>query len=275
MPTSYIQLILNRIAISLTMAIYIRAGRDIYLSRKRLLHIRNQQWTNHISPANNSFEASKTTEISFVSESLDTNTEAGIFKIRVPGNASLGISPVKDPFSVSVLGPGPRRHPDIEILPPRNHLNVENLEMAPASDAQGADQNVNQTDSANWAYTKVSGLFFVALMVTWIPASANRIYAYTHLGEISPVLEFASAFVLPLQGFWNALIYATTSLPACRIFWKGIKGQKLFSRNTLQHDSRAFSPCNEGQRRLSQFEEAPSPYPFQPSRRSSSSSSSE
>jgi hypothetical protein len=30
-------------------------------------------------------------------------------------------------------------------------------------------------------------------------------------------LEYASAFVLPLQGFWNALIYIVTSWKACQM----------------------------------------------------------
>ena len=35
-------------------------------------------------------------------------------------------------------------------------------------------------------------------------------------------LDFASGLVLPLQGFWNTVIYIVTSLPACRALWTEI-----------------------------------------------------
>jgi hypothetical protein len=37
-----------------------------------------------------------------------------------------------------------------------------------------------------------------------------------HTDHISKPLFFASAFVLPLQGFWNAIIYIVTSWAACK-----------------------------------------------------------
>jgi len=73
--------------------------------------------------------------------------------------------------------------------------------------------------SAAWSYTKVAILFFTAMLVTWIPSSANRLYSIRHPGEIVPAFEFAAAFVIPLQGFWNAIIYVTTSWKACRKFF--------------------------------------------------------
>jgi hypothetical protein len=37
-------------------------------------------------------------------------------------------------------------------------------------------------------------------------------------------LDLASSLVLPLQGFWNTLIYIVTSLPACKALWCDIRG---------------------------------------------------
>ena len=31
-----------------------------------------------------------------------------------------------------------------------------------------------------------------------------------------------TAFVLPLQGFWNCVIYISTSLPACKTLWASL-----------------------------------------------------
>ena len=98
-----------------------------------------------------------------------------------------------------------------------------------------------EANNAAWGYTKVAGLFFIAMMVTWIPSSANRVYSVVHPNEISLGLEFASAFVLPLQGFWNALIYATTSLPACRQVWAQIRGRKGMSGGGITQIAGVFS----------------------------------
>ena len=86
-----------------------------------------------------------------------------------------------------------------------------------------------QADNAAWSYTKVSVLFFIAMMITWIPSSANRLYSVVHPGHMSLVLGYAAAFVLPLQGCWNALIYTTTSLQACRAVWDRVVHHKRSS----------------------------------------------
>jgi hypothetical protein len=81
-----------------------------------------------------------------------------------------------------------------------------------------SDKN-SELARAAWSYTKVAILFFTAMLVTWIPSSANRLYSVGNPGRIIPALEFAAAFVIPLQGFWNAVIYVTTSWKACRKFF--------------------------------------------------------
>jgi hypothetical protein len=93
----------------------------------------------------------------------------------------------------------------------------------------------NEANTAIWSYTKVSLLFFVAMMVTWIPSSANRAYSAVHTDQVSLPLEYASAFVLPLQGFWNSIIYATTSLQACKELWSNIRKRKLFASGSISH----------------------------------------
>ena len=79
-----------------------------------------------------------------------------------------------------------------------------------------------EVNNAAWAYAKCAILFFTALLITWIPSSANRVYSFVHSDTI-PTLEFMSAFVLPLQGFWNAIIYAVTSWTACKNLWSDIR----------------------------------------------------
>jgi hypothetical protein len=98
-----------------------------------------------------------------------------------------------------------------------------------------------EANTAIWSYTKVAVLFFFAMMITWIPSSANRVFSVVHPGQVSLPLEYASAFVLPLQGFWNALIYATTSLPACKQVWTTLKERKRFSGGGIRTVIAAFS----------------------------------
>ncbi|KAL7949284.1 putative G-protein coupled receptor protein [Trichoderma barbatum] len=74
----------------------------------------------------------------------------------------------------------------------------------------------HERDNAAWTYTKVALLFFTAMLITWIPSTANRAYSTAHNGEIYIPLVYTSVFVLPLQGFWNCLVYVTTSWTACK-----------------------------------------------------------
>jgi hypothetical protein len=81
-----------------------------------------------------------------------------------------------------------------------------------------------------WSYYKCALLFFVALIVTWVPSSANRVYSVVFPDKVSFGLSLASGLVLPLQGFWNTVIYVATSWPACMALYgklvEKIKGPK-------------------------------------------------
>ena len=102
-----------------------------------------------------------------------------------------------------------------------------------------------EANNAAWSYTKVAVLFFLAMMITWIPSSANRVYSVVHPGQVSLPLQFASAFVLPLQGFWNALIYTTTSLPACKQLWRQIREGRRISGSGFRSFKGAFGDDRE------------------------------
>lgn len=86
----------------------------------------------------------------------------------------------------------------------------------------------SDSNMAVWAYARYSFLFFIALLVTWvktqlpqqipyfltfiqIPSSANRLATLINPHDVSFGLNYAAAFVIPLQGFWNSIIYATIS----------------------------------------------------------------
>ncbi|KHN97529.1 G-protein coupled receptor [Metarhizium album ARSEF 1941] len=79
--------------------------------------------------------------------------------------------------------------------------------------------------NAAWSYTKCALLYFTVILVTWIPASANRVYSLAHDGHASVPVAFMSAFVLPLQGFWNWIIYVFMSWTACKTLMQDIKAK--------------------------------------------------
>ena len=81
-------------------------------------------------------------------------------------------------------------------------------------------------NAAAWGYTKVALLFFCSLLITWVPSSINRVYSLVYPSLISLPFTYASSVVLPLMGFWNALIYVTTS-------WAAVK--MLFSCASVRH----------------------------------------
>ena len=52
-----------------------------------------------------------------------------------------------------------------------------------------------------------------------IPSSVNRIYSLIHPDATNFGLNLVGCFVLPLQGFWNAIIYFSTSFSICKELW--------------------------------------------------------
>ncbi|KAL1836099.1 hypothetical protein VTJ49DRAFT_5571 [Mycothermus thermophilus] len=108
-------------------------------------------------------------------------------------------------------------------------------------------RSVYQASKATWSYTKCALLFFTALCVTWIPSSASRVYSLAHGGNPSLPLQYVAAFVLPLQGFWNAIIYVTTSWGACRMLWADLR-----DRVAEWKGKRRCSKMEEGYRRQHQ-----------------------
>lgn len=72
------------------------------------------------------------------------------------------------------------------------------------------------------SYCKCALLFFAAMLVTWVPSTVNRLVTVFHPSHPVFALNYASGLVLPLQGFWNAIIYIFTSLPACKVLMRKI-----------------------------------------------------
>lgn len=177
----------------------------------------------------------KTTEVSVTTEDSNQNgidlgtlerdgTSAG--PSRPQHNAAYSVT-------ISSTRIDRRSHSDLPLPPPPPPPPTTITVQAPPT-RHGGRQKRRQNFEANnaaWSYTKCAILFFTAILITWIPSSANRVFSVIHSGEVSIPLEFMSAIVLPLQGFWNAVIYVTTSWSACKYFFSEL-GHRSRSLNT-------------------------------------------
>lgn len=69
---------------------------------------------------------------------------------------------------------------------------------------------------AAWNYFKVALLMFIALVCVWIPSSVNRLQRFINKDNPLFGLQLVAALGLPLQGFWNSVVYVSTTLPECK-----------------------------------------------------------
>ncbi len=158
-----------------------------------------------------------------------------------------------EPYSVTIescSSPSPRppligpKSPTIGM--PATQMHPEKRNSTTTGYAQKIFRRGNPTIDANkaaWGYTQCAFLFFIALVITWVscrrsyttshrsllmlvqvPSSINRVYSLAHPSETNVVLNYMSATVLPLQGFWNAIIYIVTSRQACKAYWQTLRG---------------------------------------------------
>ncbi|KAL8960020.1 MAG: hypothetical protein Q9183_005535 [Haloplaca sp. 2 TL-2023] len=81
------------------------------------------------------------------------------------------------------------------------------------------------TDLGAWLYARVAFLFFLSMLIIWIPSSVNRVYSLVHSTVMNFPLNYVSSLVLPMQGFLNAIVYIITSQSACRDLWNSLRGR--------------------------------------------------
>ena len=87
-------------------------------------------------------------------------------------------------------------------------------------------RNIGRADTALRVMGTVALFFFFIMLITWIPSSANRLYSVVHPKRVSLPLEYAASCVLPLQGFWNCIIYILMSKHSCKQTWASIKDRR-------------------------------------------------
>ncbi|KAK7745203.1 hypothetical protein SLS62_009832 [Diatrype stigma] len=230
--------LIQMVAIVITFFIYIRAGGDIYKKRKQLRNF-NSSHDRRATTIDNPF-ALKTTEVTVTSEVTKEPLPTERLSSR---GVSAGLRAAEDlnaPYAVMISSD------------PTVRVKTEDAPR-PVTRGGGDEQKVQKSkanldiNKAVWSYTKCSLLFFTALLVTWIPSSANRVYSVIYPAQISWPLEYLSAVVLPLQGFWNTVIYVSTSWSAVRLLFEGNRGRAItpgfitdFQRGRRSNRSRKY-----------------------------------
>jgi hypothetical protein len=70
----------------------------------------------------------------------------------------------------------------------------------------------SKTNRGAKTYAQVAFLLFLVMLSVWVPSTANRVYGVIHHkhNQVNFALNMAAAVVLPLQGFFNALIFIFT-----------------------------------------------------------------
>lgn len=197
----------DRICIVVSFTLYILAGREIFRKRAELRAFRQPSRTSIDEP----FSGFKTTEVC-------VSSELAGFKIPGPPGhcydaANLNHNPNSLPKGYEQYSATINSSPPDTAFDPSPRTSSQSTAFKRYKAALAAN-------TAAWGYTKVALLFFISLCVTWVPSSINRIYDLAHPNDVSYPLNFVSAIVLPLMGFWNAIIYFVTTRAVCKaIFW--------------------------------------------------------
>ena len=91
---------------------------------------------------------------------------------------------------------------------------------------------LSETNADAWLYARVAFLFFCSLLICWVPSSINRLYSIAHPDRLVFWLNYIETLVLPLQGFFNAIVYMITSQTACRNLWRSMTGAHELPRKS-------------------------------------------
>jgi hypothetical protein len=246
-----------RIVILVTFFIYIRAGREIYKKHKNLRDFSSHHEPEPLPPMEDPFSSSKTTEVFVTTEVVDKN-EIDLAPLGRRGSESTTTAP-KPPnaaYSVTISAStraNIRQSVGEITAPVQETVTIVNPTQSRGNNANPLRRRAAyEANNAAWSYTKCALLFFTAMLVTWIPSSANRVYSVVHTNEVSTPLEYMSAFVLPLQGFWNALIYIVTSWKACKGLFDGAIPVSLPKRRSVtelvnyRQDNKNFQMMSSG-----------------------------
>jgi hypothetical protein len=192
--------------------IYIRVGVEIFHKRSQL---RAADSSNCLEPKPTFISGTRTTEIHVTTDSWKkpSNLDSpSAIQFAHATKESLSRVEPHDQYSITICAHGSEGKKETAVP---GLIRTSTFPRPPSA-----------VDKIKWAYMKCALLFAASILITWVPASINRVYGLRYPNHPSFALNIGSAVVLPLQGFWNTVIYFTTSLRICKDVWTKWKLKK-------------------------------------------------
>ncbi|KAL8989607.1 MAG: hypothetical protein Q9169_008323 [Polycauliona sp. 2 TL-2023] len=188
------------VAVLIAIVIYIMAGRDVWRKRDAL-----KGFLNPFNEDPFATNVTMTTSVTITSESRKPSLPN--LEVREVDESHLDQN--YDAYSVNIeIG---QQRPELPQRPSRPAVfRIPAITRTAALSEENADA---------FLYARVAFLFFIALLITWVPSSVNRAHSLVHPEKIDFPLNFTSAIVFSSQGLLNCVVYMATSQSACRRLW--------------------------------------------------------
>lgn len=196
-------------ALGFALVIYVMAFAKVWRNRHELTGIFN--------PFNeNPFEGIITKEIDVTTHARQ-HSSTGAAPPEDEESGTLGVKTDDfNPYSVNIEADPTQRKPSAAEM-----FQVRSLTRNHA---------LSETNPEAWLYARVAFLFFCSLLICWVPSSINRLYSIAHPDHLVFWLNYIETLVLPLQGFFNAIVYIVTSQTACHNLWRSMTGAQQLPR---------------------------------------------
>ncbi|KMU84563.1 hypothetical protein CIHG_02347 [Coccidioides immitis H538.4] len=199
-------------------------------------------------PANQASPNSQAPTVDFSIGSMSLQTQNRATSKHEPVSPNNSVS--SRPTIAGGSGDAPQQEPpeessdNLESLPgaansthPTSTGAMADLESQLSAQTPGAEGTTTRRGfterKAARAYAKLASLYFLSLLVTWIPPTSNRAYIFAHPASPSFALLLASGVAVALQGFWNGVIFFSTSWDAVKSSYKTLKSPHNWSMPAL------------------------------------------
>ncbi|OCK92365.1 uncharacterized protein K441DRAFT_570244 [Cenococcum geophilum 1.58] len=215
------------IVIGVTTTIYVITGKDIFKQRAALRAF-SKNPSIPLPVIENPFTApnlaavTKVTEIRVTSETIRPASLDMITKLPSSENGSR--SSFSSTRKLGSRGSLINQNSPVQVT--EDDYKLRKMSSAGQAGVRRRNNAAMDANTAAWGYAKVAMLMFVALFIVWVPSTVNRVYSLVHPDNPLYVLNLMSALVLPLQGFWNAMIYIATSWSQCGIAVRVVFGAR-------------------------------------------------
>ena len=230
--------------------IYIRVGIEIFRKRSALRAFGSGGMT-HTSLISGSSSVlrsenrnSRASMASFTQPAFTGTRTTEVKIISIQSNLSVP-APIHSRLSQSQQGSNCIHSVNITATQRKHH---RNRLCIPRELFDSVMRSLDDMDPVKVAYTKCASLFFLSIIVTWVPSSANRVYGLNHTSSPSYPLSLGAAAVLPLQGFWNTIIFFWISWNIVTDQWRGWRQAMATQRVWTNKSTTQVQMAERGQR---------------------------